>query len=154
MTKIPPGGSSDLLLHFHSVELYVFLVAVQFTNLMRLYQYKWRRSMRKVFYYKHNGFVPVEDFINKSDEKVKKKFLFCVGYILGEPGVLSEPYVKHISLSSELYEIRFKASGKLIRILFYEEDSNVYLLHAFCVNVKMKMYKNADSKCTILASCF
>lgn len=49
--------------------------------------------MRKVFYYKHNGFVPVEDFINKSDEKVKKKFLFCVGYILGEPGVLSEPYV-------------------------------------------------------------
>lgn len=88
--------------------------------------------MRKVFYYKHNGFVPVEDFVNKSDEKVKKKFLFCVGYILGEPGVLSEPYVKHISLSSELYEIRFKASGKLIRILFYEEDSNVYLLHAFC----------------------
>lgn len=88
--------------------------------------------MRKVFYYKHNGFVPVEDFINKSDEKVKKKFLFCVGYILGEPDVLSEPYVKHISLSSELYEIRFKASGKLIRILFYKEDSNVYLLHAFC----------------------
>ena len=87
--------------------------------------------MRKVFYYKHNGFVPVEDFVNKSDEKVKKKFLFCVGYILGEPGVLSEPYVKHISLSSELYEIRFKASGKLIRILFYEEDSNVYLLHVF-----------------------
>ena len=87
--------------------------------------------MRKVFYYKHNGFVPVEDFINKSDEKVKKKFLFCVGYILGEPGVLSEPYVKHISLSSRMYEMRFKASGKLIRILFYEEDSNVYLLHAF-----------------------
>ena len=60
-----------------------------------------------------------------------KKFLFCVGYILGEPGVLSELYVKHISLDSELYEIRFMASGKLIRILFYEEDSNVYLLHAF-----------------------
>ena len=85
--------------------------------------------MRKVFYYKHNGFVPVEDFINKSDEKVKKKFLFCVGYILGEPGVLAEPYVKHISLSNELYEIRFKASGKLIRILFYEEDSSKFNIH-------------------------
>lgn len=87
--------------------------------------------MRKVFYYRNGGYAPVEDFIAKADEKVKKKFLFCVGYILGEPGALSEPYVKHISLSSKLYEMRFKASGKLIRILFYEEDSNVYLLHAF-----------------------
>ena len=47
--------------------------------------------MRKVFYYRNGGYAPVEDFIAKADERVKKKFLFCVGYILGEPGALSEP---------------------------------------------------------------
>lgn len=89
--------------------------------------------MRKIYYCKKGGKVPVEDFINNSSEKVRKKFLFCIGYVLGETGNLSEPYIKHISINkySMLYELRFKADGKYVRVMFYEEDDNIYLLHAF-----------------------
>ena len=75
--------------------------------------------MRKVFYYKEGRYAPVEDFITKADEKVKRKFLFCIGYILGEPGALSEPYVKHISLCTGLYEMRLKAYELLMGRKFH-----------------------------------
>lgn len=100
--------------------------------------------MRKVFYYKEGRYAPVEDFITKADEKVKRKFLFCIGYILGETGALSEPYVKHISLCTGLYEMRFKASGKRVRILFCEEGENVYLLHAFYKKDKRDTDRNIE----------
>ena len=90
--------------------------------------------MRKIYLYKDDGARgQVDTFINASNIKIKKKFDFILKYIADERNQFKEPYVKHFSIEKykRLYELRLKAAGTMVRIIFYNIDNNTILLNAF-----------------------
>lgn len=90
--------------------------------------------MRKIYTYNHNCATgQVSEFINSSNLKVKKKFDFILKYIADKKNQFKEPYVKHFTIEKykRLYELRLKATGTMVRIIFFNLDEDVVLLHAF-----------------------
>ena len=90
--------------------------------------------MRKIYIYKNEGARgQVDTFIKTSNIKIKKKFDFILKYIADEKNQFKEPYVKHFSIEKykRLYELRLKATGTMVRIIFYNIDDNIILLNAF-----------------------
>lgn len=84
--------------------------------------------------YKNEGAKgQVDTFIKTSNIKIRKKFDFILKYIADERNQFKEPYVKHFSIEKykRLYELRLKAAGTMVRIIFYNIDENVILLNAF-----------------------
>ena len=84
--------------------------------------------------YKNEGAKgQVDTFIKTSNIKIRKKFDFILRYIADERNQFKEPYVKHFSIEKykRLYELRLKAAGTMVRIIFYNIDENVILLNAF-----------------------
>lgn len=75
----------------------------------------------------------VEEFVKKSNPKIKKKYEFVLQLIADETNQLKEPYVKHFSIERyrDLYEIRIKAARTMVRIIFYKIEENIILLYAF-----------------------
>ena len=75
----------------------------------------------------------VDTFIKTSNLKIKKKFDFILRYIADEKNQFKEPYVKHFSIEKykRLYELRLKAAGMMVRIIFYNIEENIILLNAF-----------------------
>ena len=75
----------------------------------------------------------VDTFIKASNIKIRKKFDFILRYVADESNQFKEPYVKHFSIEKYkmLYELRLRASGMMVRIIFYNIDENIILLHAF-----------------------
>ncbi len=90
--------------------------------------------MRKGYIYAEpGGEIPVVNFLNNSNKKLRNKFRFILEMLLEDKNCICEPYVKHFSLEKYkmLYEIRFKANGEMVRVIFCEVNSNIVLLHAF-----------------------
>ncbi len=84
--------------------------------------------------YKNEGAKgQVDTFIKTSNIKIRKKFDFILRYIADERIQFKEPYVKHFSIEKykRLYELRLKAAGTMVRIIFYNIDDNIILLNAF-----------------------
>ncbi len=77
--------------------------------------------------------LPIEDFLNKSNPKIRKKYDFILQVIVNEAAQLKEPYVKHFTIEKYkmLYELRLKAAGTMVRIIYYEEGTDIIMLHAF-----------------------
>lgn len=75
----------------------------------------------------------VDTFIKSSEPKIKKKFDFILRYIIDERNLFKEPYVKHFTIEKYklLYELRLKASGVMVRIIFSNVGDDIILLHAF-----------------------
>ena len=75
----------------------------------------------------------VDTFIKTSNIKIRKKFDFILRYIADENNQFKEPYVKHFAVEKykSLYELRLKASGTMVRIIFYNIENNIILLNAF-----------------------
>jgi hypothetical protein len=75
----------------------------------------------------------VDTFIKTSNQKIKTKFDFILRYIADEKNQFKEPYVKHFSIEKykRLYELRLKAAGTMVRIIFYSIEENIILLNAF-----------------------
>ena len=90
--------------------------------------------MRRVYVYKNNaGEIPVMQFINSSHHKIRHKYEFMMRFIANENNPLCEPYVKHFTVAryKRLYELRIRAAGTMVRIIYYKADDNIVLLHAF-----------------------
>lgn len=90
--------------------------------------------MRKIYIYKNDAAKgQVDVLINASNIKIRKKFDFILRYIADERNQFKEPYVKHFSIEKykRLYELRLKAAGTMVRIIFYNIDDNIILLNAF-----------------------
>ena len=84
--------------------------------------------------YKNDGAKgQVDSFIKTSNIKIRKKFDFILRYIADERNQFKEPYVKHFSIEKykRLYELRLKAAGTMVRIIFYNIDDNIIFLNAF-----------------------
>lgn len=84
-------------------------------------------------YSDEQGKSQITEFINNSNPKIRKKYEFILNLIADENNRLKEPYVKHFSIEKykQLYELRLKAASTMIRIIYYEADKNIILLHAF-----------------------
>lgn len=89
--------------------------------------------MRKIFIFRNGNKNDVQCFFEKADEKLQGKFKSILTYISNDKNPLCEPYVKHISIGKylELYEIRMKVSGNMVRVLFVRQDEDIVLLYAF-----------------------
>lgn len=89
--------------------------------------------MRNIYIYKNENESQVECFFENADVKLQNKFKSILAYISNEKNLLCEPYVKHISIERyrELYEIRMKVSGDMVRVLFVKQDNDIVLLYAF-----------------------
>ena len=90
--------------------------------------------MRKIYILTDNEKKnSVKVFLETAQPKMKKKFEFMKAYLEDEKNILCEPYIKHFGTEryKELYEIRLRSARTMIRIIFYMEDNNVILLHAF-----------------------
>lgn len=103
--------------------------------------------MRRIYTYKNNGVCPVDDFFRNANEKIRNKFLFQLEYIKDERNGYWEPYVKHFSIEKyrQLYELRIKAAGVMVRVIFYEHCGEVILLHAFYKHDRKDMKKALDT---------
>ena len=89
--------------------------------------------MRNIYIYKDETESQVQQFFENADEKLRNKFKSILNYLSNDKNPLCEPYVKHISIGRyrELYEIRMKSSGNMVRVLFVKQDTDIVLLYAF-----------------------
>ncbi len=89
--------------------------------------------MRKIYIYRSGNENDVQSFFEKADVKTQSKFKSILAYISNEKNPLCEPSVKHISIGKyrELYEIRMKVSGNMVRVLFVKQGEDIVLLYAF-----------------------
>ena len=89
--------------------------------------------MRKIYAYTKDNRSSVEEFIKATNDKIKEKLIFQLSYIRDESNPFCEPYVKHFSMERyrQMYEIRVKAAERMMRIIFYEKNGEIILLHAF-----------------------
>lgn len=90
--------------------------------------------MRKIYVYRNDaGEVPVLRFIESTHKKIHSKFDFMLQFVKDERNMLCEPYVKHFSIDKYkmLYELRIRANGTMVRVIYYKAEENIILLHAF-----------------------
>lgn len=90
--------------------------------------------MRKIYVYRNDdGEVPVLRFIESTHKKIRNKFDFMLHFVKDERNLLCEPYVKHFSIDKYkmLYELRIRANGTMVRVIYYKAEENIILLHAF-----------------------
>ena len=89
--------------------------------------------MRQISVYVQDNENQVERFISQTNEKIKRKLKTQIEYICDERNGFIEPYVKHFSIEKyrQFYELRVKASGTMIRIIFIENKGEILLLYAF-----------------------
>lgn len=108
--------------------------------------------MRKVFIYEYDGYCPIEAFFQKADKKIQNKLKFQLEYIKDERNIFTEPYVKHFSIEKyrKLYELRIKAAGTMVRVIFYEHNGEIILLHAFYKKDRKDTEKALESALKIL----
>lgn len=90
--------------------------------------------MKEILTYKdEKGNMPVLEFLRKADSKIRAKLAYQIRILKSNGQMLCEPHVKHFTIEryKMLYEFRIKVSGKIVRIIFFELDGNIVLLHAF-----------------------
>lgn len=110
--------------------------------------------MRKIYTYFNGDMSPVETFFGSASEKVKNKFMFQMTFMVNEKIPFREPYVKHFSIGKykRLYEMRIKMGIEMVRIIFYEHQNEVVLLHAFYKKGKRDTEKALEYALKILDS--
>ncbi len=88
-----------------------------------------------IAYEKENGNVPIEEFLNSLDIKMRAR-MFGMMELLQEKGnQLREPYSKHIG--DGIFELRCKVSSNVSRILyFFYLDRQIILTNGFVKKTK------------------
>jgi len=110
--------------------------------------------MRKIYTYETDGACPVGHFFENTNSKIVNKFKYQIKYIKDEKNVYSEPHVKHFSIEKyrRLYELRIKTAGVMVRVIFYEHNGEIILLHAFYKRDRKDTEKALEAALKILNS--
>ena len=110
--------------------------------------------MRKIYIYENDGKCQIEDFVLKTNPKIQKKLKFQLAYIMDKHNAFTEPHVKHFTIEKyrRLYELRVKAAGTMVRVIFYEKDGEVLLLYAFYKRDRKDTEKALETSLKILNS--
>lgn len=82
------------------------------------------------FYEKENGDIPVENFLNSLDMKMRTKILMVLNVLQEKGNQLREPYSKH--LEDGIFEIRGKVGSDISRVLyFFYYNGKIILTNGF-----------------------
>ena len=82
------------------------------------------------FYEKRNGDVPVEQFLNSLDMKMRAKLVGIISILQDYGNQLREPYSKIIE--DGIYEIRGQVGNNITRVLyFFYCDGKIILTNGF-----------------------
>lgn len=82
------------------------------------------------FYEKENGDIPVENFLNSLDTKMRTKILMILNVLQEKGTQLREPYSKH--LEDGIFEVRGKVGSDISRVLyFFYYNGKIILTNGF-----------------------
>lgn len=70
-----------------------------------------------IAYEKENGEVPVEEFLNSVNPKMRAKIYGLMGILQEKGNMLREPYSKH--LEDGIFELRCKFGNDITRVLYF-----------------------------------
>ena len=73
--------------------------------------------MEVIFYKDSNGKVPVQDFLESLDKKMRSKVLLEMKYLQQFGHTLREPHSK--SLNDGIFELRAQMGGNISRVLYF-----------------------------------
>ncbi len=83
-----------------------------------------------IAYEKETGEVPVEDFLNSLDVKMRAKMFGMIGLLQEKGNQLREPYSKH--LEDGIFELRCKVGSNITRVLyFFYYEGQIILTNGF-----------------------
>lgn len=86
--------------------------------------------MKVVFYQKLDGSVPVKEFLDSLDKKMRAKMARTISLLQTNGNDLREPYSK--SLGDGIFELRAKVGSDISRVLyFFVIGSTVVLTNGF-----------------------
>ena len=83
-----------------------------------------------VAYEKENGEVPVEDFLNSLNVKMRAKMFGMIGLLQEKGNQLREPCSKHFD--EGIFELRCKVGSNITRVLyFFYYEGQIVLTNGF-----------------------
>ena len=96
-----------------------------------------------IVYKKINGEVPVEEFLDSIDPKMRAK-IYGLMEILQEKGnMLREPYSKH--LDDGIYKLRCKFGSDVTRVLyFFYYDGKIVMTNGFVKKTHKTLKKRSN----------
>lgn len=95
------------------------------------------------FYEKVNGEIPVENFLNSLDIKMRNKILMILNVLQEKGNQLREPYSKH--LEDGIFEVRGKIGNDISRVLyFFYYNEKIILTNGFIKKTQKTPKKEID----------
>lgn len=87
-------------------------------------------DFKVIAYEKENGEVPVEDFLDSVNPKMRAKIFGLLGILQEKGNMLREPYSKH--LDDGIFELRCKFGSDITRVLyFFYYEGRIILTNGF-----------------------
>lgn len=98
------------------------------------------KSFQVEFYEREDGDIPVENFLNSLDVKMRNKVLMILSVLQEKENQLREPYSKH--LEDGIFEVRGKVGNDISRVMyFFYYNGKIILTNGF-VKKTQKTPKN------------
>ena len=110
--------------------------------------------MREIFIYDTGSECPIIEFFKCTNAKVRNKLKYQLEYIKDERNPLCAPHVKHFSIEKyrQMYELRIKASGTMVRVIFHMHNDEITFLHAFVKRDRKDTERALETALRILQS--
>ena len=87
-------------------------------------------EFKLIAYEKENGEVPVEEFLDSINPKMRAKIFGLLGILQEKGNMLREPYSKHIG--DGIFELRCKFGSDITRVLyFFYYEGKIILTNGF-----------------------
>ena len=87
-------------------------------------------DFKLIAYEKENGEVPVEEFLDSVNPKMRAKIYGLMGILQEKGNMLREPYSKH--LEDGIFELRCKFGSDITRVLyFFYYEGRIILTNGF-----------------------
>ena len=82
-----------------------------------IYKGDYMTEFKLIAYEKENGKVPVEEFLDSVNPKMRAKIFGLLGILQEKGNMLREPYSKH--LDDGIFELRCKFGSDITRVLYF-----------------------------------
>jgi len=83
------------------------------------------------FYYTESGECPVKEFLDSLSSKQAQKVIYTL-QIIEELEIVPSQYLKKLTNTNDIWEVRVIFSGNIFRLLgFFENEQLIILNHAF-----------------------
>lgn len=98
--------------------------------LYNIYKGDYMTEFKLIAYEKENGEVPVEEFLDSVNPRMRAKIFGLLGILQEKGNMLREPYSKH--LDDGIFELRCKFGSDITRVLyFFYYEGKIILTNGF-----------------------